>query len=152
MEYLLKIPGKLTNNSRYGSFAPYALPLHDFLKSMIGDTITIEYFDQNERIKEFFPRSGKILKVLRSKDNSKSWLLVELEDPFIFGLPNDFGNPTLLNTHLLFSNRNSIDKFEDLEAHVHMALILNSRLVAEETIDCNNIEDVCWCIIKRKVM
>ncbi len=115
---------------------------------MIGETITIDYYDQGDSFKEFLPRDGKVLKLLSNTESSRGWFLVELKDPFTFGMSNEYGNPTLLNKHILIKYRTPVE--QDPDGHAYLALILEPSQIEKDVIDDNIVLPVCWVLIKKK--
>lgn len=49
---------------------------------MIGKRIVLQYYDQNERMQEFLPRVGTIVRRDVSGDWGDNWFLVKLDQPF----------------------------------------------------------------------
>ncbi len=49
---------------------------------MIGQEITVEYFDQNGSFKHLLPRSGRIVREASLEDWGAGWYLLELVEPF----------------------------------------------------------------------
>ena len=118
---------------------------------MVRDKITLEYYDQNESFGDFFPRKANIIKEFKSTLSGKHWLLLELEEPFTYGMPNEFGNHMLKNSHLLISTRHEGDALSDSEFHVHVVLVPNVPDLDQDKVEIDRSLHVAWCIAKRGI-
>jgi hypothetical protein len=74
---------------------------------MVGQQITVEYFDQNESFKTLLPRSGRIVKELSLTDWGPGWKLIDLDEPFDY--QHKMGDPYVFRalhvTQLLIKSR-----------------------------------------------
>ena len=112
------------------------------------EKITIEYADQNEAFGAFFPRESRVVKEFTSSSGKKC-LLVELDEPFTYGLPNRFGNHMLENTHLLLTTRIVGEELSDKVFEVHVVLVPELPDLSKDTIEIDKSMHVAWCIAKR---
>jgi hypothetical protein len=111
--------------------------------------ILLEYADQNDEFGAFFPRKAKIVKKLKSSDSGKDWLLIELEEPFVYGKPNEFGNHMLTNTHLLITARLQGGKVSDSKFHAHVVLVPELPDLEQELVTIDQSNHVAWCVAKK---
>lgn len=113
--------------------------------------LAIEYVDQNDEFGEFFPRNAKAIKTFRSSDSGIDWLLTELEEPFLYGQRNEFGNHTLNNTHLLLAPRLQGSKVSDTSFHAHVLLVKKMPDTTSDAINIDRSNHVAWCIVERRI-
>lgn len=118
---------------------------------MTQDRITLEYFDQNESFGAFFPRKANVIKEFKSALSGKQWLLLELEEPFIYDMPNEFGNHKLKNTHLLISARHEGDTLGNSEFHAHVVLVPDLPDLHQDIVEIDKSLHVAWCVAKRRI-
>ena len=116
---------------------------------MFLENLLLEYFDQNEPFGSFMPRKVKPVKIFKSTDSGKEWLLVKLEDPFTFGQPNEFGNHMLNNTHSLITTRYQGDKVSNTKFHAHVVLVPELPDMNQELIIINKSNHVAWCVARK---
>lgn len=115
-----------------------------FLKGML-----LEYVDQNDQFGSFFPRKAEIIKKFKSAESGKDWLLLELEEPFVYGQPNEFGNHMLNNTHLLITTRHEGDKVSNWKFHVHVVLVPDIPDLNQDYVTIDKSNHVAWCIARK---
>ena len=116
---------------------------------MFRNRLFLEYADQNDQFGSFFPRKSKIVKNFKSSDSGKDWLLVELEEPFVYGQPNEFGNHMLTNTHLLITTRYQGEKVSDSKFHAHVVLVPELPDLSQDLVTIDKSNHVAWCVAKR---
>jgi len=118
---------------------------------MLFKNLVIEYVDQNDEFGAFFPRKAKAVKVFKSAESSKDWLLVKLNEPFIYGQKNEFGYHMLNNTHLLISSRHQGNKICDLSFHAHVVLVPELPDKNSNEVNIEKANHVAWCVVKKSI-
>jgi len=103
------------------------------MKNLIGRTISIEYFDQNNDFESIFPRTGRILS-RHITDNANDWYLIDLDEPFKYNGRN--------NNQLLIRSRWEGETLKNTS--VFVLLIPDQELVKNEIINIDEFEHVAW--------
>jgi hypothetical protein len=66
-------------------------------------------------------------------------------------MSNEFGNHTLINTHLLISPRHEGDNLENFEFHVHVVLVPDLPDLDQNIVEIDKSLHIAWCIAKRSI-
>jgi hypothetical protein len=116
---------------------------------MVGQRITVDYFDQNDSFKSILPRSGRIVREISLTDWDRGWNLLQLDEPFDFqhqiAEPYVFENMHV--THLLIKSR--WDGFAigaDEATSVFVLLVPDPSICADENVSSKDFIHVCWGI------
>jgi len=117
---------------------------------MLGQQITVEYFDQNETFKSLLPRSGHLVRELSLTDWGAGWNLLQLDEPFDYqhkvAEPYVFKNIHI--THLLIKSRwegFAIDG--DQPASVFVLLVPDPLICGDENVSSKDFIHVCWGMV-----
>lgn len=113
----------------------------------IGKQITIRYFDQNTQMEGILPRSGSILRNVKSEDWGDDWYLVKLDDPF-----NYFVDTTDIErlevTHLLVKSRWSDMTIESgEETSVFVLLVPDVSMLDRKRFYAKELLFACWGMV-----
>jgi hypothetical protein len=114
---------------------------------MIGQEITVEYFDQNESFKHLLPRSGRIVRDVSLEDWGAGWHLLELDKPFDY--QHKFADPYVLRelhiTHFLVKSRwEGFDVGGIEPTSVFLLLVPDPSILERSNISGKDFIHVCW--------
>lgn len=117
---------------------------------MIGQEITVEYFDQNEMLKNLLPRSGRIVRNITLEDWGAGWYLLELDEPFDY--QHKIAEPYVFRelhvTHLLIKSRwDGFDVGGDEPTSVFVLFALDPSVLEMSNISSKDFVHVCWGMV-----
>jgi hypothetical protein len=118
---------------------------------MIGQEITVEYFDQNESFKSFLPRSGRLVREVSLEDWGVGWYLLELDEPFDY--QHKVAEPYVFRelhiTHLLIKSRwEGFDLGGSEPTSVFVLLIPEVTVLERSNISSKDFIHVCWGMVQ----
>jgi hypothetical protein len=121
-----------------------------FSQNMLGQQITVGYFDQNDSFKPLLPRSGRIVRELSLTDWGAGWNLVQLDDPFDYehtvAEPAVFGK--LHVTYILIKSRWEGFAIGAVEpTSVFVFLVPDPLIFANQHISSTDFIHVCWGMV-----
>ena len=114
---------------------------------MIGQEITVEYFDQNESFKHLLPRSGRIVRAVSLEDWGAGWYLLELDAPFDY--QHKVAEPYVFRelhiTHLLIKSRWKGFDIGGVEpTSVFVLLVPDLAILEKDNISGKDFIHICW--------
>jgi hypothetical protein len=114
---------------------------------MNPNRVNIEYFDQNESFARLLPRTGVIVRKVKSTEDSSEWTHVRLDEPFDFQISPPLQIPVkvLHCTSLLIKPRWTGQNFgEDSKVHVFIRLVSDESQIKSDTIGVASLHNVAW--------
>ena len=117
---------------------------------MIGQEITVEYFDQNESFKHLLPCSGRIVREVSLEGWGAGWYLLELDEPFDYqhkvAEPNVFRGMRIF--HLLIKSRwEGFEISGDEPTSVFVLLVPDLDALEKGHISSKDFIHVCWGMV-----
>ena len=116
---------------------------------MIGQKITVEYFDQNESFKHLLPRSGRVVREVSLEDWGAGWYLLELDEPFDY--QHKVAEPYMFRgmriSHLLIKSRwEGFEVGGDEPISIFVLLVPDLAALEKGNISSKDFIHVCWGI------
>jgi hypothetical protein len=117
---------------------------------MIGQELTVEYFDQNESFKSLLPRSGCIVREVSLEDWGAGWYLLELDEPFDY--QHKVAEPYVFKemriSHLLIKSRWEGFEIGGAEpTSVFVLLVPDIAALEKGNISSKDFIHVCWGMV-----
>jgi len=115
---------------------------------MIEKQITVRYFDQNTQMEGLLPRSGSILRNVKSEDWGDEWYLVKLDEPFNYFLEADSKPERLEVGHLLIKSRwEGVTIQSREETSVFVLLVPDVSVLDRKPFYAKELPYVCWGMV-----
>jgi hypothetical protein len=115
---------------------------------MIGKQITVHYFDQNAQMEGILPRSGTILRSIKSEDWGDDWYLVKLGEPFNYFVEADSNPERLEVDHLLIKSRwEGVTIESGEETSVFVLLVPDLSVLDRKPFHAKELPYVCWGMV-----
>lgn len=117
---------------------------------MIGQEITVEYFDQNESFKHLLPRSGRVTREVSLGDWGAGWYLLELDEAFDYQhkVAEPHGFKEMRISHLLIKSRwRGFEINGDEPTSVFVLLVPDPSVLDKSNLSGKDFIHVCWGMV-----
>jgi len=115
---------------------------------MLNKQIVVRYFDQNTQMEGILPRSGMILRSVKSEDWGDDWYLVKLDEPFNYFVEADSEPERLEVDHLLIKSRwEGVTIQSGEEASVFVLLVPDVSVLDRKPFYAKELPYVCWGMV-----
>jgi hypothetical protein len=116
---------------------------------MIGNQITVEYYDQNESCKHLLPRSGLIVRKVSLEDSKADWYLLQLDEPFDY--QHKISEPYVFREmrigHLLVKPRWEDVKIDEAGTSVFVLLVTDVSVFDTGKVSNKDFIHACWGVV-----